>query len=238
MLKGIIFALLGILLTACGNADFALAPDSVINDRPDLPASAELSTTYSRRVTNSGGKGEDAKRAICTERVLAKTGKADNPQVEFSRQDIAHTVVTMLIPDGWSMEYSQGTTTLASDSQNLFYSPSEPFEGVLITLFVSDGPRAVGPSFDVMKIAQDYIAGQPRVTQAPTLSEQCGRQIVTARYLGLDSKGQWITYFTGFVVQSQVLTVFLAATPEATEATFVPILQEMVFSIEVKPTLK
>ena len=155
-------------------------------------------------------------------------------QVEFAQRDIAHTNITMLVPGGWVSDYYQGTTRLASDGDNFFYSPSEPFEGVLIELFLSDGPRAVGPSFDVLKLAQDFVADQPDLRQPPVLNEDSGRQIVTTRYVNDDSKGKPITYFVGFVQENQQLTVFLAATPNDTEETFLPILEAMLFSIQIQ----
>jgi len=165
----------------------------------------------------------------------AGVDKAD--QVKFVQQDIAHTHITMLSPDGWLSEYYQGTTTIVSDSKNLFYSPYEPFEGARIDLFVSDGPRAVGPSFDVMKLARDYVADQPNVIQAPTLVEDNGRQIVTTLYEKQDTKGPLITYLVGFVMEEQQLTVFIAATPNDTEMIYLPILQTMLNSIEIRSSL-
>jgi hypothetical protein len=155
-------------------------------------------------------------------------------RIEFIQHDVAHTNITMLLPEGWVSEYYQGTTTFASDSQNLFYSPSEPFEGALVNLFVSDGPRAVGPSFDVLQLAQDFVADQQHVAQAPILTEDNGRQIVTARYMNDDAKGKLITYFAGFVMEGQQLTVFLAATPNDTESDFLPVLETMLYSIQIQ----
>jgi hypothetical protein len=157
----------------------------------------------------------------------------DSLEVFFIQWDIPHTRQRMLIPDGWVSDYYQGVITLASRSQNLTYSPSEPFEGVLITLFVSDGPRAVGPTFDVQQIARDYVSDQLNVVQAPMLVEADKRQIVTTIYLNEDSKGKLITYLTGFIVQEQQLTVFIAATPNETEELYLPVLNEMLYSIEV-----
>ena len=158
-------------------------------------------------------------------------------QVNFTQWDVPHTNLTMLLPEDWVSEYYQGTFTIASDSGNLFYSPSEDFEGVLIQMFVSDGPRAVGPSFDVMKLAEDYIADQPNVIQKPTLVDQDGRQIVTTLHVNTDTKGKLITYLTGFVLENQELTVFLAATPNETEIVYLPILTKMLYSIEIRSSL-
>ena len=161
-----------------------------------------------------------------------------NAQIRFSQWDVPHTNLTMLLPDGWVTEYYQGDISIASDGQNLFYSPYEPFEGVLVKMFLSDGPRAIGPSFDVMQLATDFVADQPNVTQAPTLVEDGGRQIVTTMYANTDSKGQPITNLTGFVLDNQQLTVFLAATPTETELIYLPVLQQMLFSIEIQTPYK
>jgi hypothetical protein len=152
----------------------------------------------------------------------------------FAWQAIPHTKVFMLVPDGWTVEYDQGTTTLASGSRSRYYSPTELFAGALVQVFVSDAPRAIGPSFDVLQLAQDFIALQATVTHRPALHAANGRQIVTAQYAGRDTKGQPITYLAAFVLENQVLTVFLAATPEATEASYVPVLEQMVASIVLK----
>jgi hypothetical protein len=40
------------------------------------------------------------------------------------------------------------------------------------------------------------------------------------------------------VVERQVLMVFLAATPQATESTFLPILERMVDSLMLKPLMR
>ena len=157
----------------------------------------------------------------------------DQLDINFIQWDVPHTQLTMLIPDGWVSEYYRGVTTFAPNSQNLFYSPSQTFEGALVDLFVSDGPRAVGSSFDVLKLAQDYVSDQPNITQPPTLVEQAGRQIVTTIYLNKDSKGKLITYLVGFVVEEMQLAVFISATPTETEAFYLPILNRMLNSIEV-----
>jgi hypothetical protein len=158
--------------------------------------------------------------------------------VMFSWQDLPHSRLMLLVPDGWTMEYDQGTTTLAASSQSRYYSPTERFAGALVQVFVSDAPRALGPTFDVLQLAQDFMALQATVTQDPVLREVRGRQIVTGRYAGNDTKGQAITYLAAFVVERQVLTVFLAATPQATEDTFLSILEKMVSSIQLKPLLR
>ena len=158
-------------------------------------------------------------------------------QLSFIQQDIPHTNITMLVPEGWVSEYYQGTTTFASDGKNLFYAPSDEFEGVLIDLFVTDAPRAVGPSFDVMEIAIDFVSDQPNVTQTPNLIERDGRQMVTTLYMGRDAKGKLITYLVGFVVEDQQLTVFLGATPNETELIYLPILTKMLYSIEIRSAL-
>jgi hypothetical protein len=93
----------------------------------------------------------------------------------------------------------------------------------------------MGERFDVLQLAKDFIALQPVPTLAPTLREDGSRQIVVARYAGQDTRNQTITYLAAFVVERQVLTVFLAATPEATEDDYLPILDRMVSSIQVKP---
>jgi hypothetical protein len=159
------------------------------------------------------------------------------PQLDFIQWNVPHTNLTMLLPDGWVSEYDQGTIAIASNSSNFFYSPSDPFEGVLVYMFLSDGPRAVGPSFDVMQIAADYIADQPNVVQTPTLVEQGARKIITTVHINKDSKGDVITYLTGYVLEDQQLAVFLAATPTDTELYFLPILQEMLYSILIASPL-
>jgi hypothetical protein len=161
-------------------------------------------------------------------------GIGDDTQVNFTHWDVPHTNLTMLLPTGWVTNYYQGDITIASGSQNLFYSPSEQFEGVLIHMFLSEGPRAVGPSFDVMKIAEEYVADQPNVVQAPLLWEQGGRQIITTIHVNEDTKGKVITYLTGYVLEDQQLTVFLAATPRDTELLYLPILEEMLYSINIR----
>jgi len=158
-------------------------------------------------------------------------------QVNFTQWDVPHTNLTMLLPNDWVSEYHQGNFTLASDRRNLFYSSSEEFEGVLINMFVTDAPRAIGPSFDVIKLAEDYIADQPNVIQKPTLVEQNGRQIVTTLHVNQNTKGKFITYLTGYVLENQELTVFLAATPRDTEMIYLPILDKMLYSIEVQSRL-
>jgi hypothetical protein len=157
-----------------------------------------------------------------------------DPQVNFTQWDVPHTNITMLLPENWVSEYYQGTISIATDSRNFFYSPSEPFEGVLVTMFLSDGPRAIGPSFDVMKLAADYITDQPNVVQAPILWEQGGRKIITTIHVNEDTKGKVITYLTGYVLEDQQLTVFLAATPRDTELFYLPILEEMLYSINIR----
>jgi hypothetical protein len=158
----------------------------------------------------------------------------EDPQANFTQWDVPHTNLTMLIPDGWVTDYHQGDIMIASGSKNLFYSPSEQFEGILIHMFLTDAPRSVGLSFDLMKIAEGYIADQPTVLQAPTLVEQDGRQIVTTLHVNEDSKGKLIAYFTGYVLEDQQLTVFLAATPRDTELFYLPILEEMLYSINIR----
>lgn len=161
----------------------------------------------------------------------------EKPQQNFTQWDVPHTNLTMLLPERWVSEYYQGTVTISSDGRNLFYSPSEEFDGVLIHMFLSDGPRTIGSSFDLMKLAEDYIEDQPNVIQAPTLIEGDGRQIVTTLHVSKDSKGKLITYLTGYVLEEQQLTVFLAATPKDTEMFFLPILGEMLYSINIKSPL-
>lgn len=158
----------------------------------------------------------------------------DDTQMIFAQWDVPHTNLTMLLPDGWTTDYYQGNVTIASSSQNLFYSPFEEFEGILIRMFLSDGPRAVGPSFDVMKIAEEYVADQPNIVQTPTLVEHDERQIITTLHAGKDTKGKLITYLTGYVLENQQLTVFLAATPTDTELIYLPILKEMLYSINIR----
>lgn len=184
---------------------------------------------------------------ICTAcSALPAQGAADQPSntsghaasgTDFVQWDVPHTHLTMLLPSGWVSEYHQGTITIASRSNNLFYSPSEPFEGVLINMFVSDGPRAVGPTFDVLKLAEDYVSDQENIAQRPALVESDGRQIVTTLYLNKDTKGKLITYLAGFVVEEQQLTVFLAATPTDTQLIFLPILIRMLESIQIRSSL-
>ena len=140
----------------------------------------------------------------------------------------------MLVPEGWVSDYYQGTIRLASSGDNFFYSPYKPFEGVLINMFVSDGPRAVGPSFDVMSLVNDFLAtANANIVRDPMLVERDDKQIVTAIYESEDSKGLLITYLAGFVVEQQQLTVFLAATPHDTQDTFLPALEKMLNSINV-----
>lgn len=153
--------------------------------------------------------------------------------VNFVQWDVPHTYLTMLIPEDWVTDYYQGTITLASHEQNLTYSPYKSFEGALIDMFVSDGPRAVGPSFDVLKLAQDFIADEPNVLQPPILVEGGGRQIVTTLYAKRDGKGKLLTFMVGFVVEAQQLTVFIAATPNDTQDVYLPILEKMLNSIRV-----
>jgi hypothetical protein len=141
----------------------------------------------------------------------------------------------LVVPNGWTIEYDRGTTTIASSSLARYYSPTERFAGALVQVFVSDAPRTLGEQFDVLALAEDFIALQPVPTLAPTLREAQGRQVVVARYAGQDTRNQTITYLAAFVVERQVLTVFLAATPEATEDDYLPILDRMVSSIQVKP---
>jgi len=167
----------------------------------------------------------------------AELGVDARPQIEFAQWDVPHTNLTMLLPDGWVTDYYQGTISIATDGSRFFYSPSEPFEGVLITMFLSEAPRVVGPSFDVMQIATDFIADQPNVVQDPLLVEQDGRQIITTVHVKEDTKGKVITYLTGYVIENQELTVFIAATPRDTELFFLPILQEMLYSIQVRSPL-
>jgi len=159
------------------------------------------------------------------------------PQVEFTQWDVPHTNLTMLLPDGWVTEYYQGTISIATDGSRFFYSPSEPFEGVLVTMFLSGAPRAVGPSFDIMQIATDYIADQPNVVQTPLLVKQDGRKIITTIHVKEDTRGKVITYLTGYVLENQELTVFIAATPRDTELFYLPILQEMLYSIQISSSL-
>lgn len=159
-------------------------------------------------------------------------------RVHFIQQAIPHTHLTMLVPKGWVSDYYQGDIILASSRQNLFYSPDKAFAGVLIHMFVSDGPRAFGPSFDVLKLAEDFVADQSTMVQAPILDDQGERQIVITLYRNEDSRGTLITYLAGFVVEAQQLTVFLAATPEDTETTYLPILEKMLYSIEVIDSLE
>lgn len=155
-------------------------------------------------------------------------------KLKFVQWDVPHTDITMLLPKGWVSEYYQGTTSIAPDSRNFFYSPYKEFEGVLINIFLSDGPRAVGPSFDVTKLAEKYIATQSNVIQFPILVEGDGRQIVTTLHRKKDTKGTLLTYLAGYVLEDQQLTVFLAATPTDSEATYLPILDEMLYSIYIK----
>jgi len=158
-------------------------------------------------------------------------------KTDFVQWDVPHTNITMLLPDGWIYEYYQGTFTIAPDSKSLFYSPYEPFTGARIDMFLSDGPRAVGPSFDLMRIAKDFVADQTNVTQPPKLIEDGRRQIITTLYVNKDSKGKLIDYFVGFVMENQQLTVFIAATPLDTEVFYLPILQQMLTSIEIRSEL-
>jgi hypothetical protein len=156
----------------------------------------------------------------------------------YAWQDLPHTRVRLLVPEGWLVEYDQGTTTLASGTQSRYYSPAEPFAGALVQVFVSDAPRALGERFDVLRLAEDFLALQPVPTQPPELRDERGRQIVTVRYAGQTPRNQTMTYLAAFVVDRQVLTVFLAATPEFTEADYLPILERMVSSIQLKPLLR
>jgi hypothetical protein len=176
----------------------------------------------------------------CASMALAespKPGSGTDNHLYFNQWDVPHTNLTMLLPEGWVTDYYQGDIAIASDSQNFFYSPERQFEGVLIHMFLSDGPRAIGPTFDVLNLAKDYVADQPNVRQAPTLIEQDGRQIVTTYYENEDDKGKLITYLAGFVVEDQQLTVFLAATPSDTERIFLPVLEIMLRSILIKSSL-
>lgn len=164
-------------------------------------------------------------------------GRGGEGHLYFNQWDVPHTNLTMLLPEGWVTDYHQGDITIASDGQNFFYSPERHLEGVLIHMFLSDGPRAIGPSFDVLKLARDYVADRPNVKYAPTLIEEGGRQIVTTYYMNEDDKGKLITYLAGFVVEDQQLAVFLAATPSDTERTFLPVLETMLRSIFKKSSL-
>jgi hypothetical protein len=163
---------------------------------------------------------------------------AETPPVRFEQQALPGSKVLLLVPEGWMLEYDQGTTTLASGSQSRYYSPTEPFAGALVQIFVSGAPRTLGARFDVMRLAEDFLALQPVPTQEPMLREEQGRQIVTVRYAGQTPRNQTMTYMTAFVVERQVLTVFLAATPEFTEADYLPILERMVSSIQLKPLMR
>jgi hypothetical protein len=156
----------------------------------------------------------------------------------FGWQEIPHSKLILLVPEGWTTEYHQGTTTFASGSQSRFYSPTEDFAGALVQVFVSDAPRAGVALFDVMALAEDFIALQAAPIQAPALREGRGKQIVTTRYVGRDPKGQATAHLAAFVVERQVLTVFLANTPEGTSATYLPILERMAASIQWKPLIR
>jgi hypothetical protein len=107
-----------------------------------------------------------------------------------------------------------------------------------VQVFVSDAPRAAGASFDVMALARDFIALQAAPTQAPKLRDLWGKQVVTLRYAGRDPKGQVMTHLAAFVVERQVLTVFLANTPEGTSTTYLPILERMAASIQWRPLIR
>jgi len=155
-------------------------------------------------------------------------------RAEYTRQEVPHTWASLDVPAGWVWEFDQGNAWLATSSRNFFYSPSEPFRGALIHIFLSDAPRAAGPSFDVLKLAQDFMATQSMVAQEPVLATAGDREMVTALYLGRDSKGQRFTYLAGFDVQSDVLTVFLAATPQGTAEAYLPVLMHMLESIEIE----
>jgi hypothetical protein len=157
--------------------------------------------------------------------------------VDYTQWDVPHTNLTMLLPEGWVTEYHQGDITISTASRNFFYSPSEEFEGVLIRMFLSGAPQAVGPSFDVMGIAEQYIEDQDSVVQDPILVEKDGRQIITTIHLNRDSKGTVVTYLTGYVLENQQLTVFMGATPRDTELLYLPILLEMLYSIEITSNL-
>jgi hypothetical protein len=157
------------------------------------------------------------------------------PPLQFTQWDVPHTNLTMSLPMGWVSEYDQGTITIASDDQNLLDSPEE-FEGVLINMFVSDGPQIAGPAFDLMKLAEDSIVGQVNIIQTPKLVEKDGRQIVTTLHTNTDTRGKRIIYLSGYVLEDRQLTVFLAATPTETEVIFLPILTSMLHSIEIGPS--
>jgi hypothetical protein len=163
---------------------------------------------------------------------------ATAPAARFGWQEIPHSRLMLLVPEGWTIEYDQGTTTLASGSRSRYFSPSERFAGALVQVFVSDAPRAAGARFDLMTLAEDFIALQPVPTQDPTLREGRGKQIVTTRYAVQGMQGQAMTHLAAFVVERQVLTVFLAHTPEDTGATYLPILERMVVSIQWKPLIR
>jgi hypothetical protein len=141
----------------------------------------------------------------------------------------------LLVPKGWTLKHHQGATTLASGSQSRYYLPTERFAGALIQVFVVEGPHAIGPSFDLMRLAKEFIATQTTAPQVFTLREVRGRRIVTARYAGVDAQGQALTYLAAFVVERQVLTVFLAATPKRTDDDYLPVLEKIVSSIILKP---
>jgi hypothetical protein len=163
---------------------------------------------------------------------------AEARSIAYAWQALPGSKVMLLVPEGWLLEYEQGTTTLASGSESRYYSPTERFAGALVQVFVSDAPRALGERFDLMRLAEDFLALQPVPTQQPALREEQGRQIVTVRYAGQTTKNQTMTYLAAFVVERQVLTVFLAATPEFTEAAYLPILEQMVSSIQLKPLVR
>ena len=170
-----------------------------------------------------------------TQELAVENVRITNSLVKLVEQDVPHTRLTMLIPEGWVSDYYQGNIIMASKGDNFFYSPFKPFEGVLINMFVSDGPRAVGASFDVLGLANDFIAtGQPKVIRPPTLVERSNKQVVTTIYENTDSKGKLITYLAGFVLEQQQLTVFLAATPSDNRENYLPILEKMLYSITVK----
>jgi hypothetical protein len=153
----------------------------------------------------------------------------------FVRQPVPNTQASLLVPQGWVTEADADTVHLASSSRNFFYAPDASMEGVLIQLFVSDAPRTAGPAFDLLRLAQAFAARQALVTQAPALWQENDRAIASVLYAADDSRGAPFTYLAGFVVHHEVLTVFLAATPQATQAAYLPVLDRMLRSIQVTP---
>ncbi len=85
-----------------------------------------------------------------------------------------------------------------------------------------------------MELAEDAIADLVNIIQNPNLVAKYRRQIVTTLHTNRDTKGKRVIYLSGYVLEDQQLSVFLAATPLETQLIFMPMLTKILHSIEIR----